>query len=171
MSLKTKIQADLKKSLQEKNALRCSVLRMLKAAILNKEKEKRAKLSKSGNPLTDGKKLEELSKLTDEEIIEAVKSEAKKRKDSIYQYEKGNRPDLAEQEKKELTVLTEYLPEQISEGEIRKIAKETILKTGAKSPQDIGRVMGVLMSQIKSKADGGLVSKIVEEELRDVRDS
>ena len=80
-SLKTKIQADLKESLQEKNALRCSVLRMLNSAIVNKEKEKRAKLSKTeALRQAQGEKLEELSQLTDEEIIEVISSEAKNTK-------------------------------------------------------------------------------------------
>lgn len=163
MSLKQKIQTDLKKSLQDKDVLRCSVLRLLNAAILNKEKEKRAKLSKT----EEIEKLTELSQLTDEEVIEVISSEVKQRKDSIEQYEKGHRQDLAEPEKKELEILMEYLPEQMSEEEIKKLVKETIAKLGASSPRDTGKVMGALMPQLKGKAEGGLVSKIVQEELKD----
>jgi len=163
MSLKEKIQTDIKKAMQEKDQLKVSVLRMLMAAIFNKEKEKRAKLSKTEEKL---EKLDELSQLTDEEITEVISRENKERKDSIEQYQKGNRQDLAEQEKKELGILKEYLPEQMSEDEIRKIVKEKINKTGASTPQDTGKVMGALMPELKGKAEGGMVNKIVQEELK-----
>jgi len=163
MSLKEKIQANIKKAMQDKDALKVSVLRMVMANVLNKEKEKRAKLSKAGE---EENKLDELSKLTDKEFIEVVSSEAKKRKDSIEQYQKGNREDLAEQEKKELDILTEYLPEQMSEEEIKKIIKQKIEELGASTPQETGRVMGAIIPQLKGKADGNLISKIVQEELK-----
>lgn len=162
MSLKEKIQADTKKAMVEKSQLKLSVLRMLMAAILNKEKEKRAKLSKS----QELEKLDELSKLTDEEIIEVIASEVKKHKDSIEQFQKGNRQDLAEKEKEELEILTAYLPEQMGEDEIRKLVKEKIADLGASGPQDNGKIMGALMPQLKGKADGNLVKKIVQEELQ-----
>jgi len=149
MSLKETIQANIKKAMIEKDALRVSVLRMVVAAILNKEKEKGSD--------ADG--------LTDEIVLEIVSSEAKKRKDSIEQYEKGGRSDLAEKEKEELEILSEYLPEQMSEEEIRKIVKEKISQLGAAGPQDMGKVMGALMSDLKNKADGVIVKKIVEDEL------
>jgi uncharacterized protein YqeY len=164
MSLKEKIQADTKKAMQAKDQLKVSVLRMLMAAVFNKEKEKRAKLSKSGEDL---EKLDKLSKLTDEETTEVISSEAKKRKDSIEQYEKGNRQDLADQEKKELKILVSYLPEQMSEEEIRKLVKAKIKELGASGPKDIGKVMGALMTQLKGKAEGNVVNKIVQEELKD----
>jgi len=162
MSLKEKIQADIKKAMQARDQLKVSVLRMLMAAVFNKEKEKRAKLSKSGEDL---EKLDKLSKLTDEETTEVISSEAKKRKDSIEQYEKGNRQDLADQEKKELKILVSYLPEQMPEEEISKLVKEKIEELGASGPKDTGKVMGALMTQLKGKADGNLVNKIVQEEL------
>jgi len=162
MSLKEKIQTSLKKAMQEKDELKVSVLRMLMAAIFNKEKEKRAKLSKT----EEIEKLDELSKLTDKETIEVISSENKKRKDSIEQYEKGNRQDLADKEKKELEILKDYLPEQMGEEEIRKIVKEKIEELGATSPQDTGKVMGAVMSELKGKADGDMVNKIVQEELK-----
>jgi len=163
MSLKEKIQVETKKAMQAKDRLKVSVLRMLMAAVFNKEKEKRIKLSKSEEDL---KKLDELSKLTDEETTEVISSEVKKRKDSIEQYEKGNRQDLADQEKKELEILMEYLPEQMSEEEIRKLVKAEIEKLGASGPKDTGKVMGAAMSQLKGKAEGNLVNKIVQEELK-----
>jgi uncharacterized protein YqeY len=163
VSLKEKIQTDLKKAMQEKEADRVSVLRMLVAAILNKEKEKRHKLSKDGEEL---EKLDQLSKLTDQEVIETISSEVKKRKDSIEEYGKAKRQDLVENEKKELDILMEYMPEQMSQEEIRRLAKEKIEELGASGPQDTGKVMGALMPQVKGKADGNLVNKIVQEELR-----
>jgi len=163
VSLKDKISEDIKGALQKKDTLRCSVLRMLNAAVINKEKEKRVKLSKTEKT----EKLEELSKLNDEEIIEVISSEAKKRKDSIEQYEKANRIDLAQKEKKELEILKEYLPEQMNEDEIRRLAKEAVKKLGASGQKDTGKVMAALMPQLKGKADGGLVNKIVQEELKE----
>lgn len=162
MSLKEKIKADLEKALRQRDELEVSVLRMLMAAIFNKEKEKRVKLSKT----EEVEKLDGLSKLTDEEIIEVISGETKKRKESIEQYEKGNRQDLAEKEKKELKILINYLPEQMGEEEIRKLVKAKIEELGAISPQDTGKVMGVLMPQVKGKAEGSLVNKIVQEELK-----
>lgn len=163
MSLKEKIQADIKKAMQSKDQLKVSVLRMLMAAVFNKEKEKRNRLSKTEEEL---EKLDELSQLTEEEILEVISSEAKKRKDSIEQYQKGGRDDLAEQEKKELKILTEYLPEQMGEEEIRKLVKEKILELGASGPQETGKVMGAIMPQLKGKTDGTIVNKIVQEELK-----
>ncbi len=162
MSLKERIQADIKKAMPEKDQLKVSVLRMLMAAVFNKEKEKRARLSKN----EEIEKLDELSKLTDEEIIEVISSESKKRQDSIEQYEKGNRQDLADQEKKELEILMKYLPEQMTEEEIRKLVKEKVEELGASGSKDIGKVMGALMPQLKGKADGTAVNKIVQEELK-----
>ncbi len=162
MSLKERIQADIKKAMPEKDQLKVSVLRMLMAAVFNKEKEKRARLSKN----EEIEKLDELSKLTDEEIIEVISSESKKRQDSIEQYEKGNRQDLADQEKKELEILMKYLPEQMAEEEIRKLVKEKVEELGASGSKDIGKVMGALMPQLKGKADGTAVNKIVQEELK-----
>lgn len=158
--LKVKIQEDLKKGMKEKNELAVSVLRLVLAAVLNKEKEKRYRLSKAGAKEED---LAKESELTDEEIIEVISSEGKKRKEAILEYEKGKRQDLAEKEKKELEILKKYLPEQISEEEIKKIAEEAVKKVGAKEPKDMGRVMAELMPKVKGKADGGSVSKIVKD--------
>lgn len=149
--------------MQAKDQLKVSVLRMLMAAVFNKEKEKRAKLSKEEENM---KKIEELSELTDEETLAVVSSELKKRKDSIEQYQKGNRPDLVDQEKKELAILKDYLPEQMPEEEIRKTVKQKIEELGVSGPQETGKVMGAVMPQLKGKADGNVVSKIVQEELK-----
>ncbi|MBU1137058.1 GatB/YqeY domain-containing protein [Patescibacteria group bacterium] len=176
MALKEKIQAEVKKAMLDRNALEVSTLRMLLAAVLNKEKEKRAKLSKEA-PIQDrdpdqsvGKKylekLEQLSKLNDDEVLEVISSEVKKRKDSIEQFGQAGRNDLVEKEKKELEMLMKYMPEQMPEDEIRKIVKEKIQELGLGGKNEIGKLMGAIMPQLKGKTDGSLVSKIVSEELK-----
>lgn len=162
MSLKEKIQEDLKRALKEKRKVAISTLRMLNAAIINQEKKKRYKLSKE-KPDLKVENLEKESQLTDEEIQEVVFSEVKKRKEAISEFEKGKRMDLVQKEKKEMEILKKYLPELLSEEEIKNLAKETIKELGAESLKDMGKVMGQLMPKIKNRADGSLVSKIVKE--------
>lgn len=164
MALKSKIQEDLKTALKEKREAELSVLRMLLSALNNRETEKRTKIWKQ-KPNLKPEELGEESQLTDEEMLESVSNEMKKRKEAIDLYEKGGRPELAEKEKKELEILKQYLPEQMGEEEIRKIAKEAIEKTGAKEGKDMGKVMAELMPKVKGKADASLVSKIVKESL------
>lgn len=160
--LKEKIQNETTQAMKERNELVCSTLRMLSAAIVSKEKEKRYKISKQKPDLNEEGLIKE-SQLTDEEIIEVISSEIKKRRDAIALYEKGNRQELADKEKKEIEILQKYLPEQLSEEEIKKIVKEAIEKTGAKEIKDMGRVMAELMPKVKGKADSGLVSRLVKE--------
>ena len=162
MALKENFQKELNEAMKEKGELRSSVLRLLLAAILNKEKEKRYKLSKDKPDLKEGE-LEKESQLTDEEIIEVVSSEIKKRKEAVLEFEKGERQDLAEKEKKEIEILQKYLPEQFSEQELQKLVKVAIEKVGASEQKDMGKVMQELMPQVKGKAEGSLVSKIVKE--------
>ncbi|OGZ18517.1 MAG: hypothetical protein A2Z68_02715, partial [Candidatus Nealsonbacteria bacterium RBG_13_38_11] len=139
-------------SIKGNKPLAVSVFRQLLAAFLNKEKEKRFKSKEEKEAL-----------LTDEEAMEVIAFEAKKRKESIVEFEKGNRKDLADKEKEELAILSAYLPEQMPEEEIRKLVKEAIEKTGASEMKDMGKVMQELMSQVKGKADGNLVGQIVKE--------
>jgi len=162
MSFKERIQEDLVRSLKEKDELKASVFRLLLASLLNREKEKRYKAYQTKTDIAE-KELVEKSQLTDEEIVEVVSSEIKKRKEAALGFEKGKRQDLANKEKKELEILKEYLPEQMSEEEIRNLVKEIIEKVGAKTQKDMGKVMSQLMPIIKGKADGGLVSNIVKE--------
>ena len=103
--------------------------------------------------------------LTKEEALKILKSAAKQLRESIEQYKKGGRDDLAEKELFELSLLDKYLPEQLSEGKIREIVKETIQASRAESMQDMGRVMGMLMKELTESADGKLVQQIVREEL------
>ena len=103
--------------------------------------------------------------LTKEEALKILKSATKQLRESVKQYKKGGRDDLAEKELFELSLLDKYLPEQLSEGKIREIVKETIQASGAESMQDMGMVMGMLMKELAESADGKLVQQIVREEL------
>jgi uncharacterized protein len=161
MNLKEKIQKDLYSALKEKEENKSSTLRFLNAQILNKEKEKRFKLVKG----QEGKenKIEERSVLNDEEIVEVLMSEVKKRKEAILEFEKGNRKDLAEKESQEIEILKSYLPEQLSEEEVKNLIKDAIKKVGALNIKDMGKVMKEVTLQTKGRAEGGLISKIVRE--------
>lgn len=143
-----KINEDLKKALKEKENLTLLVLRGVNSAIHNKEIEKRGE------------------KLSDEEIIEILMSEVKKRKEAIEEFTKGRRNDLVEKEQKELNILKKYLPEQMSKKEIKEEAQKIIEKLDAVGPEDTGKVMGALMPNLKGRAEGKLVSKIVSDLLK-----
>ncbi len=160
--LKQKIQNDTKDALKAGDEFQLSVLRMFLASILSKEKEKRYKISKV-EPGLSGADLQKQSELKDEEIVEVVFSEIKKRKDAIIMFRQGDRPTLAKKEEKEIVILQKYLPEQISEDELRKIAKSAIEKIDAKGIKEMGKVMAEMMPKIKGKAEAGLVSKIVKD--------
>lgn len=147
--LKQKIQDELKQAMLSRDALKTSVLRMLKSAITYYE------IQKGGAGY----------EATDEDVLSVIAKEAKQRRDSIDEYTKAARPELADKEKVELEMLQAYLPQQMSEEQIREIVKNTISETGATSVADIGKVMGALMPKVKGKADGGLINKIVRESL------
>ncbi len=144
--LQEKIDQDLSNSMKEKDEIKVSVLRMLKSALKNKEIEKKDHLGES-------------------DIISAIQSQIKSRKDSVNLYKKGDRPELAEKEEKEIEILKAYLPQQLTEKKIKEIVQEKIKKTNAKSIQDMGKVIGQVMAEVKGQADGSTVSKIVKEEL------
>jgi hypothetical protein len=160
--LKQKIKADLEHAVKEQKTLDMSVLRILWSVMNNKEIEKRFGLTKT-NPSLNAEQLDKESILTDDEIINTISSEMKKRKESIEMFTKGNRLELADKEKQELEILKGYLPEQISEEEIKKIVQVAIEKLGAKEMKDMGAVIKEVMAQAKNKADGSLVSKIVKD--------
>ncbi len=162
MVSKAKIQEDLMEAVKKREELEPLVLRQVSAAILNKEKEKRYKISKE-KPELKGEELEKESQLIDEEVIDVIFSEVKKRKEAILEFTKGKREDLVNKEKKELEILEKYLPEQLSEEEIKKLAKEAIERVRATEPKDTGKVMAELMPKIKGKAEGSLVGKVVKE--------
>jgi uncharacterized protein YqeY len=142
MSLKEQIQEDLKNAMKTKDALRLSVIRLAKAAIMNKE-------IALGHELSDA------------EILEVLSKEAKQRTDSIPEYEKAGRNDIVDNLRQELTVLQGYLPAQLSEAEITQIVQETIAEVGASSKREMGKVMAALMPKVRGKADGKLVNQIV----------
>ena len=144
--LKEKLQQDIKDALKSGDSKKRMVLGMVLSAIKNKEIEKR-------------------SELGDDDTIAVIASEIKKRKDSVEQFEKGGRPELAEGERQEGEMLMAYMPEQMSDEEVKDEVKKAISSTGALGPKDMGKVIGAVMAKIKGKADGTLVSKIVREEL------
>lgn len=162
MTLKAKIQQDLSDAVKKRDEIRTSVFRMLLASLLNKEKEKRYKIYQLKKDSTE-KELNEKSQLSDEEVIEVISSEIKKRREAAVEFEKGKRQELADKEKKEIEILKTYLPEQMSEEEIRKLVKEIVEKVGAKNQKDMGKVMAQLMRKVRGKADSSLVSGIVKE--------
>jgi uncharacterized protein len=157
--LKEKIEKDFKEALLKRDEREISTLRMLKAEILKQEKEKRYKKSQERVIEAD---LEKESVLSDEEIIGLILREIKKRKEAIFEFEKGKRNDLVKKESQEIEILKRYLPEMLSEEEIKKMAKETIEKVGAKNIKDMGKVMKELMPKIQGKAEPPLVSQIVK---------
>jgi uncharacterized protein YqeY len=142
MTLKEKLQEDLKTALKQKDAVRLSVIRLAKAAITNLEINRRHELEEA-------------------EVLEVLAKEAKQRKDSLPEYEKANRQDIVDKLNAELKILEEYLPVQLSEAEITQIVADAVRSTGATGRKDMGKVMGALMPQIKGKADGKVVNRIV----------
>jgi len=144
-----KIKTDLKTALKGKDETTVSTLRLLLAAIHNKEIE----LKKRG-------------KLKNEEVVAVIRQQVKQRRESIEAYQKGKRDDLVEKEKQELDILSKYLPQQISSGELEKIVGQTIEETGASGSTDFGKVIGAVMGKVKGRADGSEVAKIVKEKLQ-----
>jgi uncharacterized protein len=149
---KEEIKSNLNLALKEKKEIEVSVLRQLLAVVLDREKKKKFRDHEQGE-----------SQLTEEELAEVISSEAKKRKEAIESFKKGDRYDLAEIEKNELEILKKYLPEQLSENKLKELAEEAISKTGAETIKDIGKVMAELMPKTRGRADGALISKIVKE--------
>ncbi len=150
MNLKDQILSDIKAAMKAKQADKLRVLRSIKAKLMEKEISER----KGGE-----------GSLSDEQATEVLMKAAKQRKESIEQYELGGREDLADAEKEELKIIESYLPEMMDEDEIRKIARKKIEELGASEMSDMGKVMGVLMQELKGKADGSLISSVVKEEL------
>lgn len=148
MTLKERLQEDLKIAMKAKDQLRLSVIRLAKAAIMNLEIAKGHQLS-------------------DQEIIEVLAKEAKQRNDAIPEYEKANRVDIIENLHKEIKILHEYLPAQLAETELREIIQTTIHEVGATAKKEMGKVMSALMPKIKGRADGKLVNQIVNSLLGD----
>lgn len=149
MSLKTQLDNDIKTALLGGDRFRGEVLRNLKAAVLNEEVAKG--LREEGLP--------------DVAIEQVIAKEVKKRADSIEQYIAAERPELADNERNEMNILAEYLPEQLSEGDINKVVIETIKELGVSGPQAMGQVIGAVKAKLGSAADGGTIARLVKDAL------
>ncbi|OJG65349.1 glutamyl-tRNA(Gln) amidotransferase subunit E [Enterococcus malodoratus] len=144
LSLLTTLNEDMKQAMRAKDKETLQVIRMLKASIQNEQ-------IKKGQDLND------------EEELTVLSREMKQRRDSLTEFEKADRTDLAEKVKKEIVIVENYLPAQLSEEEIRAIVQEAVTSTGATSPKEFGKVMGAVMPKVKGKADGNQVNAIVKE--------
>ena len=141
--LKEKLLEDLKNSMKDKNVVRKNVIQMVRAAILQVEKD---------NGIT----------LDDNQIIDIIAKESKKRKDSLVDYEKSGREDLINELKEEINILAEYLPKQLSMEEVEKIVKEVIEEEGATSMKDMGKVMKAAKEKIGAASDGRTINEVVK---------
>lgn len=150
MSLKDKINEDLKAAMKSGEKVRLEAIRAIRTALLNKEVSIRV-----GGVGT----------LSPDQEMEVLVSIAKQRRDSIEQYKSGNRPDLAEKESAELAIIEEYLPKQLTEEEVKEVIERIVTQVGASSPKDMGKVMGTAMKELKGKADGNVVQQLVKARL------
>jgi uncharacterized protein YqeY len=142
MSLRERLKTDLYQAMKDRDRTRVSVLRLLRSAVGYEEIEKKKELD-------------------DEAVIAVISRGARQRRESIEMYRQGNRPELAEKEEAELALIQEYLPAQLGEEELEKLACKVVQEVGASGPGDKGKVMGRLMGQVKGKADGSVVNKVV----------
>lgn len=159
---KESIQRDLTESMKARDEARTGTLRMLLAAMSNREKEKQYAISKK-DPALSPEELAQKVWLTDEEAMEVVAGEVKKRKEAAREFEKGNRQDLAKKELREADILMKYLPPQLSEQELRSLVAEAVRSAGASSIKDMGKVMALLSPTTKGRADGAVVSSMIKE--------
>lgn len=146
MSVKQRLLDDMKAAMRSRaeGKVALSTIRMVLAAVKNAEIDKRREL-------------------TEDEISSVIAKEVKQRQDALVEFERGNRPDLVDQTRAEIAVLKNYLPQQLSEAEIRELVKQVIAAAGASGPKDMGKVMQALQPQVRGRADGKLVNHIVKE--------
>lgn len=144
MSLKEQLMDDLKAAMRDKDTVRKNAVQMVRAAVLQTEKDQKIVLD-------------------DEGVLEVVAREVKKRRDVLPEYQKSGRDDLIQDLEKEIHVLMAYLPEQLTEDEIRRIVEETVQEVGASSMKDMGKVMQALMPKTKGRADGKTVNSLVKQ--------
>lgn len=147
MALKEQLLADLKASMKAKDTVKKSTVTMIRAAILQLEKDNKVELG-------------------DAEIQEIIAKQMKQRRDALDEFKKAERDDLIAQTEAEMRVIEAYLPKQLTQEEIEAIVDETIKETGAESAKDMGKIMGALMPKVKGLADGKLVNQIVREKLQ-----
>ena len=146
MSLMEKIAEDMKRAMKSGDKLRLETLRTIRAGLLEKQVEKRPE-----------------GGMKEEDEIAVLNSASKKRKEAILIYRQHNRNDIADQEEQELRIIQEYLPKQLSMEELERLIETTITSVGASSPKDVGKVMSVLMKDLKGKADGKAVQEKVQQ--------
>ena len=146
---KQELKDELKQAMLARDTVKTSVLRMIVSALGY------AEIQKGGAGY----------EATEEDVMAVIQKEAKQHRDSIEQFKNAGRDELVEKENTELAILEKYMPAQMGEDDVRKLVVAAIAKSGATSPADMGKVMGVLMPDVKGKADGAVVSKIVREEL------
>lgn len=147
MSLKQKLQEDLKSSMKNKDTVRKSVVTLIRASIKQYEVDNRTELSEDG-------------------IIDVIAKQLKQRRDALVEFEKAGREDLIKETEAEIEVLKEYLPQQLSEEELEEIVKSTISEVGATSMKDMGKIMSVIQPKVKGRADGKLINKLVKQNLQ-----
>ncbi|MSS19129.1 GatB/YqeY domain-containing protein [Pseudoramibacter porci] len=147
MALKKQLLTDLKAAMKAKDKVRKSTITLIRAAILQEEKDK------------------QIDDLEDSDIEAIISKQYKQRKDSLKEFEKAGRDDLIEQTKAEMAIIEDYLPKQLSPDEIGTIVEDTIQEIGAESMKDMGKVMKAIMPKVKGKADGKVVNQIVREKL------
>jgi len=145
MSLRDQIESDLIAAMKAREEVKLSTLRMLKSAI--------------GAFEVSGKQKVEA---TEEDVLSILKREVKKRKESIRQFQEGGRQDLVEIEQAELDILEKYLPDVMSEEEVKRVVESTVAEMGATGLSDMGKVMGVVMGKLGGQADGGMVKQLVQ---------
>ena len=143
MSLKEQLLEDMKTAMREKDVLRKNSVQMVRAAVLQVEKDNRVTLEDDG-------------------ILEVIAKEVKKRRDSLTEFEKSGRQDLIDNLKVEIDILLKYLPQQLTEEELEIIVKDAVNETGASSPKDIGKVMQAVMPKVKGRADGKMINQILK---------
>ena len=149
MTPQQRVDTDLKEAMRAKDATKLGVLRMLKSAL------KYAAIAKSGAE----------AELSDAEVLQVIRKQAKQRQDSVESFEKGGRAELAEKEKAELAILNSYLPQQVSAEELAKVVRETIAELGATSKAQMGAVMKALQGKLGGRVDGKTLSAEVQKQL------
>jgi uncharacterized protein YqeY len=145
-TLKERIVAEMKEAMRARESVRLDAIRLLRAAIQRREIDERVELG-------------------DEEVLAVIQKMIKQGRDSIAQFEKGARDDLVQKEAAMLAVLETYLPEQLAEGELAELINKALIKTGAQSVRDMGKVMGWLKPRIQGRADMGAVSNTIKQKL------
>jgi uncharacterized protein YqeY len=146
MTLRDRVQEDVKTAMKAREAERLGTLRLLTAAMKQREVDERITLDDAG-------------------VVAVIEKMLKQRKDSVAQYEQAGRQDLADAEKREMAILQAYLPQQMAEDEIAAVVAEAVAATGAKGPADMGKVMGVVKPKVAGRADMGRVSALVKAKL------